>query len=340
MMQRCLQLAAMGAGEVAPNPMVGAVLVHKDKIIGEGYHQRYGEAHAEVNCLNSVPDDKKQFIPFSTLYVSLEPCVHFGKTPPCTDLLISQKISRVVVGCQDPSSKVSGKGIAKMKANGIAVTIGIQEQECMDLNRRFFSYHQKKRPYIVLKWAQSTDSFIALPGPKGVAISNPFTNRVVHSWRSQEQAILVGSNTASIDDPQLTNRLWSGASPLRVILDRNLRLSQSLRLFNDGAGALIFNLLCSEKKDNIEWIKLDDNFDFLTQVVSHLYQRGVISVLVEGGAKIHELFINQKLWDEARVITGKIYLKDGITAPLLTGATADHDEYIAGDQITYFRRDE
>lgn len=337
MMRRCLQLAAMGAGAVAPNPMVGAVLVYQDEIIGEGYHEQYGKAHAEVNCLNSVPEDKRPLIPLSTLYVSLEPCVHFGKTPPCTDLIIAKKIHKVVIGCTDPFSAVSGKGIVKMKEAGIEVVAGIMEKECMDLNRRFFTYHRKKRPYIILKWAQSADGFIALPGPAPVKISNPFTDRVVHRWRSREAAILVGANTARLDDPLLTNRLWSGKSPVRVVVDRKLSLPPALRLFDHQVPTLIYNTLRSGKKNKNEWIKTDAE-NFLPDMTEDLYKREFISVLVEGGGKLIDLFIQQQLWDEARVITGERYLKDGLPAPSLRGNIPIREEGIMGDRITCFRR--
>ncbi|MGZ5221245.1 MAG: bifunctional diaminohydroxyphosphoribosylaminopyrimidine deaminase/5-amino-6-(5-phosphoribosylamino)uracil reductase RibD, partial [Chitinophagaceae bacterium] len=216
-MWRCIQLARLGSGNVAPNPMVGSVLVHGNKIIGDGYHRQFGQAHAEVNCLASVKEEHKSFIADSTLYVSLEPCAHFGKTPPCVDLIIKNKIPLVVVGCRDPFSQVNGKGIEKLQAAGIEVIVGILENECRDLNKRFFLYHQERRLYIVLKWAQTSDNKIGLLVSGGLAISNEFSNRLVHKWRSEEMAIVVGTNTAFNDDPQLNTRLWPGKNPVRVV---------------------------------------------------------------------------------------------------------------------------
>lgn len=336
-MERCLELASMGKGAVEPNPMVGAVLVHDGGIIGEGYHQQYGKAHAEVNCLNSVPDDKRMLISSSTLYVSLEPCVHFGKTPPCTDLIISQKIHKVVVGCTDLFAKVSGKGIAKMREADIEVTVGVKEQECRNLNSHFFTYHQKKRPYIILKWAQSADGYIALSGPKPVRISNSFTDRLVHRWRSEEQAILVGSNTALLDDPQLTNRLWTGKSPVRIVIDRNLKLPQSLKLFNDDAPTIIYNNKQSDDKGSTQWVKISSSENFLQEMMEDMFKREFLSILIEGGASLLNLFIKEGLWDEARVITGADYLKDGLTAPVLRGFSPISEMNIAGDRILYFQ---
>ena len=251
-MHRCLELAGHGSGYVSPNPMVGAVLVHSGRIIGEGYHQRYGQAHAEVNCIDSVSETDRRLIGESTLYVSLEPCAHFGKTPPCTDLIIKHKIPKCVVGCRDPFKEVDGKGIEKLRAAGVHVEVGVLEKECKELNKRFFTFHTEHRPYIILKWAQTGDGFIAGPlNPSAswrrtfedsgetkviqerLLISNEYSNRLVHKWRSEEASILVGTNTALLDDPELTTRLWTGPSPVRIVLDMNLRLPSSLKMFND-----------------------------------------------------------------------------------------------------------
>lgn len=337
MMQRCLQLATLGMGKVAPNPLVGAVLVYQEEIIGEGYHEQYGEAHAEVNCLNSVPAGKQSLIPFSTLYVSLEPCVHFGKTPPCTDLIIAKRIPRVVVGCVDSFGKVAGKGIAKMKDAGIEVAVGVMEKECRDLNRRFFTYHEKGRPYIILKWAQSADGFMALPGPMTAKVSNAFADRTVHQWRSEEQAILVGSNTILIDNPRLTNRLWAGDSPVRVILDKQLKLPASCNIFNHDAPSIVYNLIQSREENTTEWIKMPAEDNFMKGVLDNLFERKVVSLMVEGGYKLLQYFINENLWDEARVITGMVHLNDGLRAPVLSHATPVAVTRIAGDEVTYFR---
>ena len=231
-MHRCLELAQLAAGNTAPNPMVGSVLVHNDKIIGEGYHQVYGQAHAEVNCISSVKPEHQGLIPQSTIYVSLEPCAHFGKTPPCADLIIKHQIPKVVVGCRDPFVQVNGKGIEKLQAAGIEVTVGVLEKECKELNKRFFTFHTEHRPYIILKWAQTADLKIAAEDYGRVLISNAQSNRIVHKWRSEEMAILVGTNTALFDDPELNTRLWPGGHPIRLVVDMNLRLPSSLKLFN------------------------------------------------------------------------------------------------------------
>lgn len=242
-MHRCLQLARLGAGAVAPNPMVGAVLVHEGRIIGEGYHRQYGCPHAEVDCLQSVLEGDKHLIPQSILYVSLEPCAHFGKTPPCADLIIGHKIPHVVVGCRDPFPAVNGKGIEKLQAAGTHVEAGVLEAACRKLNERFFTFHQQHRPYVVLKWAQTADGKMAKDGPERLLISNAMTNRLVHRWRSEEMAILVGTNTAWADNPSLTTRLWPGPNPVRLVVDLHLRLPKNLHLFDASAPTLVFNLL-------------------------------------------------------------------------------------------------
>src|SRR5215207_8983700 len=222
-MHRCLELARLGSGSVAPNPMVGAVLVYKDMIIGEGYHQQYGEAHAEVNCLNSVRPEHQHLIEQSTLYVSLEPCAHYGKTPPCADLIIQKKIPEVVVGCCDPFIQVNGKGIEKLQSAAVNVTIGVLEEECKQLNKRFFGFHTVQRPYVILKWAQTADGKVAGNDYGRKRISNQQTNRIVHKWRSEETTVVVGTNTALYDDPALTTRLWAGKNPVRIVVDMHMR---------------------------------------------------------------------------------------------------------------------
>lgn len=221
-MQRCLELAAMGAGQVAPNPMVGAVLVHQGRIIGEGYHRQYGQAHAEVNCVNSVAEEERSLIPLATMYVSLEPCAHHGKTPPCADLIVAQGIKQVVIGCMDTFSAVAGKGIEKLEKAGIKVETGVLEAECRQINRRFFTFHEQQRPYIVLKWAQSRNGLVAGAGGVPVRISNKYSDRLVHKWRSEEMGILAGTRTAINDNPRLNNRLWTGKDPVRIIIDLSL----------------------------------------------------------------------------------------------------------------------
>ncbi|HVZ96536.1 MAG TPA: bifunctional diaminohydroxyphosphoribosylaminopyrimidine deaminase/5-amino-6-(5-phosphoribosylamino)uracil reductase RibD, partial [Chitinophagaceae bacterium] len=256
-MMRCLQLAKLGAGNVAPNPMVGAVLVHEDRIIGEGYHQNYGEAHAEVNCINNVAGSDKHLIDKSTLYVSLEPCSHYGKTPPCTDLIIRNKIPRVVIGCRDVYKEVAGRGIQKLQNAGVEVICDVLKQESICLNRRFFTFHTQFRPYFILKWAQTANNKIGAV-EKRMLISNEHTNRLVHKWRSEEPAIMIGTNTALQDDPLLTTRLWKGKNPIRIVIDGKLKLPDSLSLFNNEAKTIVFNFHKNETKDNTRFIKLEN----------------------------------------------------------------------------------
>jgi diaminohydroxyphosphoribosylaminopyrimidine deaminase/5-amino-6-(5-phosphoribosylamino)uracil reductase len=336
-MQRCLELAIMGSSYARPNPMVGAVLVHEGRIIGEGYHRRYGEAHAEVRCLASVPEALKGRIPSSTMYVSLEPCAHHGKTPPCADRIVAEKIPRVVVGCRDSFAEVSGRGITRLREAGVEVITGVEEAACRELNRRFFTFHEQKRPYIVLKWARSPDGFVALPGYKSVRISSPVTDRLVHRWRSEEAAILVGSRTAEYDDPALTNRLWSGQDPLRIVLDRSGRLPEHLRVFQGPAPTWVFTRELRRRQGNAEWLSVFPPQRFLEEVMGILHERKILSVLVEGGAAVLGAFIAAGLWDEARVITGRHYLREGLAAPALPGAVPVAEEQIGPDRITYYR---
>lgn len=337
-MRRCIELAALGAGNVAPNPMVGAVLVYNDIIIGEGYHEKFGEAHAEVNCLNSVQASERNLIKKSTLYVSLEPCAHFGKTPPCTDLIIKYHIQHVVIGCNDSFEKVNGAGITRLIAAKIKVEIGILERECRDLNKRFFTFHEKKRPYIILKWAQSNDGFIAGEDLAKTKISNLYTDRLVHKWRSQEASILVGSNTATIDNPFLTTRNWIGKNPVRLVIDESLKLAADAHIFNQFAETIIINKQLSTIKNNIEFYKIDDEKTTTNTVVECLYKRQLNSVIIEGGSKTIQFFINAGLWDEARVITNMVlFLNKGIHAPLLHFKNLASAHNILNDKIEYFQ---
>jgi diaminohydroxyphosphoribosylaminopyrimidine deaminase/5-amino-6-(5-phosphoribosylamino)uracil reductase len=337
-MQRCLQLAALGAGKVAPNPMVGAVLLHDNTIIGEGYHEEYGKAHAEVNCIRNVSEEKRELISSSTLYVSLEPCSHYGKTPPCADLIITQRIPRVVIGCTDTSAKVSGKGIAKLRDAGIEVVYGVSEAACINLNRNFFTFHEKKRPRIILKWAQSADGFMALPGPKPVKLSNRYTDHLVHRWRMEEQAVLIGANTALYDNPRLTNRLWEGRSPVRIIVDRNLRLPAHLHIFDHEVSTLIFNVIKEEKKGKTEWLCIPPPQPFLTGLLQELHRRDILSVIVEGGAAVLQSFIDMGLWDEARVIVADKLLGGGLPVPVLKEYILTDTSDVEGDRIRFFNK--
>ena len=337
-MQRCLQLALLGAGNVAPNPMVGAVLVHNNIIIGEGYHQQYGEAHAEVNCINSVASENKHLITGSTLYVSLEPCAHFGKTPPCADLIIAMKIPTVVVGCSDAYHEVNGKGITKLSNAGVEVITGVLEEKARAINKRFFTFHQLQRPCIILKWAASIDGKIAHSDFSGVQISNDFSNRMVHKWRSEEAAIMVATNTALYDNPSLTNRLWQGNQPLRVVIDKKLQLPATHQLFSGQAKTLIFNNIKSKVADTVEYGKIDALQPALPQILHQLYQRNIQSILVEGGAILLQSFIDGNLWDEARIITNqKMRIGKGISAPVLNNGQLVHSNSMGNDIIDYYQ---
>lgn len=345
-MQRCIDLALQGAGHVAPNPMVGAVLVHNGRIIGEGYHQQYGKAHAEVNCINSVHEADRPLIKESTIYVSLEPCAHFGKTPPCADRIIDEQIPNVVVGIRDPFTEVDGKGIEKLRAAGINVTIGVLEQECRRLNRHFFTFHTEHRPYIMLKWAQTANGKIASTGTDRLLISNEYSNRLVHKWRSEQMGILVGTNTALMDDPSLSNRLWTGNNPIRLVIDMDLQIPSSARLYNEEAPTIVFNKhrhSLEFKKDMIgdlppvSYYQVTENVDVITQLLHACYQMQMQSILVEGGARLLQHFIISGNWDEAYVITNEtLTVADGLSAPALTDALLEHSSHLQTDRIDYF----
>lgn len=337
-MQRCIELARRGAGSVAPNPMVGAVLVYDSGIIGEGWHQQYGEAHAEVNCIGeAVQNGQTNKFQQSTLYVSLEPCAHFGKTPPCSDLIIKHKIPKVVIGCRDPFKEVNGKGIEKLKAAGVEVIVDVLKDECIELNKRFFTFHQQHRPYVILKWAQTKNGMIASGSSKRLLISNEMTNRLVHQWRSEEASILVGTNTALVDDPQLTNRYWPGKQPVRLVLDKQLRLPDTLKLFNDEARTIIFNSIKNSEEGNVRYHQLPDA-ETVPALLNALYQFKFNSVIVEGGAQLLQSFIAAGLWDEARIITNEqLTVDDGLAAPQLTSAIQSAEQMIGTDRIVYWK---
>lgn len=343
-MQRCIQLAKFGAGFVAPNPMVGAVLVHEDIIIGEGYHMQYGKAHAEVNCIKSVAEENRQKISNSTLYVSLEPCAHFGKTPPCANLIIDYKIPKVVIGCRDSFKQVNGKGIELLQAAGIEVIVDVLKDECIALNKRFFHFHNQQQPYIILKFAQTSDCFIgkANPNPskdgelKRLLISNSFTNKLVHQWRSEEAAILVGTNTALHDNPSLTNRLWTGKNPIRLVIDKQLKLPATLHLFDQQVKTVVFNELKNGVNHQVEFVQLHKHSSVIQQILDYCYQQDLQSILVEGGAQLLQSFINENLWNEARIITNEnLFIQTGVAAPKLLGKL-EHSTLIFGDRIDYY----
>lgn len=338
-MRRCLQLAGLGAGSVAPNPLVGAVLVHNGRIIGEGYHMQFGGPHAEPNCINSVAESDKHLVPESEMYVSLEPCAHFGKTPPCADLLIKNGIKKVIVGCRDPFEQVNGKGIEKLLAAGVDVEVGVLEKDCIDINKHFFTYHINHRPYIILKWAQTADGFIGgwkQAHPSRVLISNEITNRLVHKWRSETASIIIGTNTALKDNPSLTTRLWNGASPVRLVIDRNLKLPANARLLDGETPTIIFNRHRDDEFGNILYHKLDGQGNVVKQVLELLYKKQINSLLVEGGSQLLQSFIDLKMWDEARIITNtKMYLNDGVKAPVLHRGKLVGKQNYAGDEIAF-----
>lgn len=333
-MRRALQLARQGAGHTSPNPMVGAVIVGPDgTIIGEGWHRKCGEGHAEVNAVASVSDPS--LLKDSTIYVTLEPCSHYGKTPPCAKLLIERGIPRVVVGTLDPFVEVSGRGVAMLREAGVEVAVGVLEQECRMLNRRFLTAHTTGRPWVQLKWAQTADGFIAaLPeaGENPLHMSTPVTMRLMHRQRALCDAIVVGANTARIDDPALTTRYWPGKSPLRVVLSRQLSIPGNLRLLHDGMPTIVYNGVKSETIGVVEYVKMDsdDPMAWLTD----LYRRGVTSVMVEGGTRVLQQMIDARTWDEARIETSPRRVGQGITAPVIKGRI-EKQYLFDGNQITY-----
>lgn len=336
-MLRCLDLARLGSGYAAPNPMVGAVLVHDGRIIGEGYHEAYGEPHAEVNCINSVAEADRQLIPESTMYVSLEPCAHHGKTPPCADLLVSMKIPRVVIGSLDPFPEVNGKGIARLQAAGIDVVSGVEEEACGSLNKRFFTFHRMHRPYIILKWAQSANGKMAGEEATRLFISNHRSNRLVHKWRSEEAAIMVGTRTAMIDDPALTTRLWSGRHPVRAVVDMDLRLPQTLRLFNRKYPTIVFNTIKHDEQESLLYYQVSRDSELVHQAVNAFYQLKIQSVIVEGGARLLQSFIDAGLWDEIRVITNTgLFVPEGLSSPELPPLGRREEFELDDDRISIY----
>lgn len=327
-MHRCLWLAKNGLGYVSPNPMVGCVIVSGGKIIGEGYHAKFGQAHAEVNAIQSVltqyPDHAHELLKEATVYVSLEPCAHFGKTPPCADLLIRHEVKKVVIGNTDPFPGVNGKGIQKLSAAGIDVIQGIEEKECRHLNRRFFTRIEKHRPFIILKWAQTANGFFAPLEPVQKWISSAYSKKLVHKWRTEEDAVLVGKNTVLHDNPQLSAREWSGRNPLRIVLDRNLDIPLGHHIFDHQAKTIVFNELKTDVKDNVHYIQMEDMQHYLPQKIAfQLYLMDIQSVIIEGGANILNQFITAALWDEARVFTAAVSWKTGITAPNIHGVVEE-----------------
>lgn len=338
-MHRCLELGRLGAGDVAPNPMVGSVIVHNGKIIGEGFHRKYGGPHAEVNAINAVSDP--EMLKKSTLYVSLEPCAHYGLTPPCSDLIIEKEIPEVVIGTVDPFSEVAGKGIEKLEKAGVKVTLGVLEKECRELNKRFFTFHERKRPYVILKWAQTIDGFIDVKrSPESFGeptwITGDLALQLVHKIRSEESAILVGTNTAEKDNPSLTVRHWPGKNPYRLVLDKKLRLPGSLNLLNGLQKTLVFNARRNGEEGLTSFVKIDPEKEILPQIMAELYRRNILSVIVEGGRQLLESFFYNGLWDEAHVFIGETFFYDGIRAPQIKGKLVA-SETLGNDQLKIFK---
>ena len=331
-MRRALQLARLGAGRTSPNPMVGAVIVGPGgEIIGEGWHRKCGEAHAEVNAVASVADDS--LLKDSTLYVTLEPCSHYGKTPPCANLIIERGIPRVVVGCLDPLVKVAGRGVKMLQEAGVEVIVGVLEQECRELNRRFMTAHTLGRPWVQLKWAQTADGYIALPpeaGENPLHMSTPVTMRLMHRQRALCDAIVVGANTARIDNPSLTTRYWTGRSPLRVILSRNLSIPDNLNLLTDGLPTIVYNGVKNETVGAVEYVQMDTTSP--QAWLEDLYRRKVTSVMVEGGTRVLQDMIEAGAWDEARIETSPRRVGQGVVAPHITGHQIVH-RVIDGNSI-------
>lgn len=320
-MQRCLDLAKQGIEGAAPNPMVGSVIVCNGQIIGEGYHEKCGEPHAEVNAINDVKD--KSLLPSSTLYVNLEPCAHYGKTPPCSLLIKQSKIPRVVVGCVDPFAKVAGKGIAIMEEAGIEVTVGVLEQASLELNKRFITFHGKKRPYIILKWAESSDGFIDTTAPIPTWLTNEESRALVHKMRAEEASVMVGTVAALKDNPSLTTRSWKGDDTVRVTLDRNARIPSTHTIFDQSVPTIVFTSQDVTSKPNLTYVKIDFSADVLGQCLSYLHSINLTSIIIEGGEQLLRSFIEKGLWDEAWQFVGPIVISDGTKAPAFNATPID-----------------
>lgn len=326
-MQRCLDLAFLGAGSVAPNPMVGCVIVYEGKILGEGLHQKYGEAHAEVNAISSVKPHDMSLLSQSTLFVNLEPCAHFGKTPPCANLIIAHHIKRVVIGMLDPNPLVAGKGADLLREAGVEVTVGVLKESCEDLNKRFIKNITQQKPYVILKWAQTANGYLSPDASKISAeqfeqqrhITGKWVQKLVHKWRTKEDAIMVATNTALTDNPALNNRAWEGRSPARIVLDKNLRLPKHLKLFDNSQTTFVLNEIKDGREGNTFYLQLDFKSDWFSQALSRLHAFNIGSIVVEGGSQLLHFLIDNNLWDEAIVFYSKSHLTDGIAAPSIKG---------------------
>jgi diaminohydroxyphosphoribosylaminopyrimidine deaminase / 5-amino-6-(5-phosphoribosylamino)uracil reductase len=333
---KCISLARKGALDVSPNPMVGCVIVNDGDIIGEGYHKKYGKNHAEVNAIHSVRD--KSELKNSILYVNLEPCCHHGKTPPCTDLIVKYNIPKVVIGCIDTFSKVSGQGIKKLKDNSVEVIYGVLEKDCIELNKRFFCYHTKKRPYIILKWAKSKDNFIApINQEKPFWMTSEKSKKLVHSWRAEEDAILVGRKTVVADNPSLTVRMCEGKNPIRIIIDKELSLDKKSTVFDDQAETIVFNNIKSAIIDKTTYLKTDFN-NLNEGILNQLYNRSILSLIIEGGTITINSFIEKNLYDEIRVFTADKLLEKGINSPELPDINLIKTSIINNDKLEVYKR--
>ncbi len=329
-MRRCIELASKAEGFTYPNPMVGAVIVHEGMIIGEGFHLKAGGPHAEVNAINSVKE--ASLLKESTMYVSLEPCSHYGKTPPCADLLIEKNIPRVVVGTTDTNGKVYGKGIKKLMEAGVDVKVGVLEDECRWINRRFFTFQEKKRPYVILKWAESSDGYIdidkeASDGRGSYWISGDIEKVLVHKWRATEQAILVGGKTVRVDNPRLDVRCWKGKNPLRIVLSGSGNIPDDASIFTAEGETVIFTYNKDKSFNNATKVVMKNDMSPAEQILDYLYERGIQSLIVEGGAETHNLFVKSGLWDEARIFRGNVSFNRGVKAPVVNGKTREEIQF-------------
>jgi len=336
-MARCLEIAKSGLPAAMPNPSVGAVLVHNDTIIGEGFTSAYGGAHGEVNAFASVKN--KALIKDATLYVSLEPCSHYGKTPPCCDLVIVNQVKTVVIGMIDPYAAVAGNGIKRLQEAGVKVIVGVLEKECWEINKRFFTYHEKKRPYVILKWAETTNGFIAplsKANKEPVWITNKFTRQWVHKLRSQEQAILVGTKTILEDNPKLNTRDYEGKSPVRIILDQHLKIDSTYAVLDNSVKTIIINATLTKQDNNTYWETINFNESIVTQILDVLYKHKLQSVIIEGGSQTLQTFIDSNLWDEAFVTKGEISFNSGLKAPIIK-KNGEKEFDIKNDRITLYK---
>ena len=335
-MRRCLELAERGKGYTAPNPMVGALLVHNGRVIGEGWHRAYGKDHAEVDCLNNVAEEDRHLIPESTMYVNLEPCAHHGKTPPCAGRLVQERVKKVVIANRDPFDQVNGKGIEILKTAGVEVETGLLDKEGKWLNRRFFTFHAKKRPYIILKWAQTPDGCMAPPDKSRLQITNSHSMQLLHKWRTEEAAIMVGTTTAINDNPQLTARLWKGKQPLRIVLDRSLKIPATHHIFDGATDTWVVNEVKNEVSGNVKYVQLVFDDTILTQLCEHLYKAAILSLIVEGGAQLLNNMISAGLWEEARIFTGGTTLHGGLQAPHLQNGERVIETNLVQDRLDVY----